>query len=84
MRGATGPGARCYNGLAALGDELWVVGGCCSKDGIPNNRTPLDSVVVYDTVGSVVFLRPPPDCSLEPLPNVGHTSSHPRGGLGFR
>jgi hypothetical protein len=57
--GATGPGARCYNGLAALGDELWVVGGCCSKDGIPNNRTPLDSVVVYDTVGKTWRTAPP-------------------------
>ena len=47
---ATGPGSRCYNGLAALEDELWVVGGCCSSDGIPNNRTPQDSCVVYNIV----------------------------------
>lgn len=46
---ATGPGSRCYNGLAALGQELWVVGGCCSADGIPNNRTAQDSCVVYNT-----------------------------------
>jgi hypothetical protein len=47
---ATGPGSRCYNGLAALDEELWVVGGCCSSDGIPNSRTPQDSCVVYNVV----------------------------------
>ena len=27
-----------------------MVGGCCSSDGVPNRRTPQDSVVVYNTV----------------------------------
>jgi hypothetical protein len=47
-RAETGPGARCYNGLAALGEELWIVGGCYGTNGTPNNRVPIDSVIVYN------------------------------------
>ena len=47
-RAETGPGARCYNGLAALDEELWLVGGCCGTNGTPNNRVPLKSAIVYN------------------------------------
>ena len=40
-------------------DELWVVGGCCSTDGIPNNRTAQSSVVVFSTTTQAWREAPP-------------------------
>ena len=60
-RAETGPGARCYNGLAAFQElqELYVVGGCCGTHGTPNNRVPLDSVIVYSMRTGTWRLAPP-------------------------
>lgn len=61
------PDSKCFNGIAALGNTLYLPGGCkCGpfnergrEQGIPNIRLDQDSLFLYDTTGGGWSTGPP-------------------------